>query len=231
MNRNTYVLGAFSVLVASAIAVTAVDEAHADVAYTTANDVYTGTGWKIFTAANVFSINRNQTMVITYDSTAARTKLSPMVGKMVAQLRGQRLRIFNSTLVETTGAGCPAKGHFTLGIKYRPSGADKGGSSRGLPCYNTVDHSLFSGRVWFDSEYKQLGGTWSLSDKLWKNCIPHEFGHAIGLDHPSGAAHDAAGDTPTMTAPNGGWADSSKWGTYTPYDLAGIKALIGNYDS
>lgn len=198
--------------------------------YSTVDDVYKGAGWAAFTDYGVYSIDVNQTYVITYGSTTARTKLQPMVEKIATQLRGLGFKVFNTTAVETIPAtGCLPKNHIAIGIKYRPTG--KSGASQGLPCYNTNDHSLFSGRVWVNSEYKQLGGTWVISDKLWKNLFPHEFGHAFGLAHAPAGVKNAAGDTPAMTAPNGGFNTASKYGTFTSWDLAGLAQLKENYDA
>lgn len=216
-------------LAATAISITAIGSANGEASYTAADDIYKGTGWAAQTKYGVYSIDPNETYVITYGSTTARTKLQPMMEKTVAQLRSLGFNIFNTTSVEPVSTGCQTRNHIILTLKYRPAGT--AGYSKAAPCYTVSDHSLFSGKVWINSEYKQLGGTWSLSDKLWKNVFPHEFGHAFGLDHsPTPIPKNSAGDTPTMTSPNGGPNVSSKYGTFTSWDLAGLKQLKENYD-
>lgn len=226
MNRT--IIGA--ALAAGAITITAISSANGEASYTTADDIYKGTGWAAQTKYGVYSIDPSQTYVITYASTTARTKLSPMLEKTVTQLRSLGFNVFNTTTVEPLSeTACQPRNHITITLKYRPMGT--AGTSQGRPCSSTSDHSLYSGKVWIDSEYKQLGGSWSLSDKLWKNVFPHEFGHAFGLDHaPTPAQKNAAGDTPTMTSPNGGPNTSSKYGTFTSWDLAGLKQLKENHD-
>lgn len=222
------ILGA--ALTAAVITVGVVTSASGESAYTTADDIYKGTGWAAQTKYGVYSIDPNETYVITYGSTTARTKLQPMMEKVVTQLQGLGLKVYNTTTVEAVSAtACQPRNHITITLKYRPMGT--AGNSQARPCSSTSDHSLFSGKVWIDSEYKQLGGAWNLSDKLWKNVFPHEFGHAFGLDHaPAPAQKNAAGDTPTMTSPNGGPNVSSKYGTLTAWDTAGIKQLMENHD-
>lgn len=228
MNRNTYVLGAFSVLVAGAFIVAAADDAHSESAYTTANDVYSGTGWKIFTSNGVYSLNPGGRYVITWDTAAARDKMSKTLEPALAQLRTTGLDIFITTFVEKVGAtSCAPSGHIVIGMKYRPAG--KANTSLGAPCYNTATHSMSSGKVWMDSEYKQLGGSVNLSDKIWKGAVPHEVGHALGLDHPA-ATKNSTGDTPVMTSPNGGFKSTTKYSLYTSWDLAGFRQLMENYD-
>lgn len=198
--------------------------------YTTADDIYKGTGWQINSGSGVYSIDRNQTYLITYASATARTKLQPTLEKVTVQLRGIGIRIFNTTAVETVATtSCPPKNHIVMGVKYRPAGSTKVGISLGQTCYNSINHSLASGKVWMDSEYTQLGGTYKLTDRQWKNGVIHEFGHAIGLAHAP-AAKNSAGDTPALTSPNGGFVSPSKYGTYTSWDIAGIRQMMENFD-
>jgi hypothetical protein len=228
MNRNTYVLGAFSLLVAGAVVFSAADNAHSESAYSTADDIYSGTGWKIFTSNGVLSLNPHTRYVITWDSAAARDKMSKTLEPSLAQLRGIGIDIFNTTLVEKVGAtSCAPTGHVVVGMKYRPAG--KASTSLGSPCYSTATHAQSSGKVWIDSEYKQLGGTVSLSDRIWKSAVPHEVGHALGLDHPA-ATKNSAGDSPVMSSPNGGFKASASYSKYTAWDLAGFRQLLENYD-
>lgn len=224
------ILGA--ALAATAISITAVSNASSTSTYTTADDVYKGNGWKIFTSEKVLSLDPSQTYVVTYASTTARTKLQPLLEKSIAQLQALGIKIYNTTEIETIATtSCAPKNHIVMGTKYRPAGSTKGGVSIGDPCYNTTNMSMWSGKVWMDSEYKQLGGTWSLSDRAWKNGVVHEFGHALGLDHaPAVSPKPTNGDTPIMTAPNGGFASSSKYGTFTSWDLAGLKQLKENFE-
>lgn len=229
MNTRKHVLISFTILTAGAIALAHSGDAHSEAAYSTTNDVYAGTGWKIFTQNQVYSINPNVRYVITWDSATARDKMTKTIEPAIKQLRALGIDVYNTTQVETVAStACAPGGHIVIGMKYRPAG--KVATSTGAPCFNASTHALWSGKVWMDSEYKQLGGTYSLSDKIWKSAVPHEVGHAFGLDHPAGTTKNSAGDTPVMTSPNGGFASSSKFGQYTSYDLNGFKALLANYD-
>lgn len=226
--RNTAIGSILAVVAVSAIAIT--NDADGSTGADTTNDIYKGTGWQINSGAGVYSIDRNQTYVVTYDSTTARTKLQPTLEKATAQLRGIGIKIFNTTAIETVATtSCPPRNHIVMGVKYRPAGSTKKGISLGQTCFNSANHSLASGKVWMDSEYTQLGGTYKLTDRQWKNGVVHEFGHALGLAHAP-TAKNSAGDTPVLTAPNGGYVTSSKYGTFTNWDVAGIKQMIANFD-
>jgi len=218
--------------VATTVVIANADDARSTESYSTVDDVYSGTGWKIFTSEKVLSIDPSQTYVVTYASTSARSKLQPMLEKSITQLQALGIKIYNTTQIETIATtSCAPKNHIVMGTKYRPAGSTKGGVSIGDPCYNTTNMSMWSGKVWMDSEYKQLGGTWSLSDKAWKNGVVHEFGHALGLDHaPAVSPKPTNGDTPIMTAPNGGFNTTSKYGQLTSWDIAGFKQLKENFD-
>jgi hypothetical protein len=216
-------------LTAAAISVTAITSATGESQYTTVGDVYKGTGWQINTGEGIFSLDPSQTYLVTYASTTARTKMQSTLEKSVQQLQSLGLKIFNTTEVETVAStACPSRYHIVVGSKYRPAG--KVGISLAQTCHLSTNHALASGKVWMDSEYTQLGGTYKLTDRQWKNGIIHEFGHALGLAHAP-AAKNTAGDTPAMTAPNGGFVSSSKYGTYTSWDVAGFQNLMENFDS
>lgn len=208
-----------------AVAVTATVLAYADDADATTTTL-SGTGWRAFTENHVESINPNLTYLITYNDTGARTKMGATGERIAAQLRGLGLKVYNTTTVEKIPTGCPAQGHIIIGMKYRPAGLIA--TSTGKPCYNTANNSLWSGVVWMDSEYKQLGGKYVLSTKIWKDAVHHEVGHAFGLGHPA-KIKDSKGNTPVMTSPNGGLNNTSTTGSYTAWDLAGFRQMMENY--
>lgn len=230
MMKNTAVSAAILVAATTVMIIVDVDDARSEAAYSAADDVYKGAGWQINNTSGVYSIDSEQVLLVTYASTTARTKLQPTLEKVTAQLRGLGVRVFNTTAVEAVPTtSCPPRNHIVMGVKYRPAGSTKVGISLGQTCFNSTNHSLASGKVWMDSEYTQLGGSYKLTDRQWKNGVVHEFGHALGLAHAP-AAKNTAGDTPAMTAPNGGFNTASKYGTFTSWDISGIKQLKENFD-
>jgi hypothetical protein len=192
-------------------------------------DVYVGNGWKVNTDDGIESIDPSRTYLVTWDSSQARDSLSQLFESSVSQLRSYGIDAHLTSTVETVPetVSCPPKNHIVVGLKHRPT--DVPGMSQGLACYAMSDRSVFSSKIWINSEYKQLGGSWYMSDKVWKNTTAHELGHAFGLDHPNTPVPtNSYGDTPVMTQPNGGYDGGGK-GKFTGWDKAGLLQLVANH--
>lgn len=202
-----------------------------------ATPTYSGAGWKIATDFGVQSISPTQQFTITFQTQAIKDRWAPKLTTAVSQLNALGVHVTVGGIDTQSGDYvCPPKGHVHFNEKYRPTG--QAGYSQGIPCYNTVDHSLFGGLVFMDSEYGD--GTWTLADRLWSNLPVHEMGHGFGLDHPNTdldgdgtveayeCTYGTEGAKPVMCSPNGGFVSQKYWGRYTDQDRAGFAALLNN---
>lgn len=204
-------------------------------ALTGSGPVMVGTGWRIATMCNAYCLSPSQQFTITFASQALKDRYTPFLTAALDQLNTAGVHIAIGGIETPDYSTVPPRGHIQWAEAYRPIGTP--GMSQGLPCYNTADNSVWGGYVRIDSEY--WDGTWTLTDVKRKNIFPHELLHTLGLDHPNSdmnndgvvasyeVVKDAAGVTPLMTSPNGGFQDT-RAGTLTPYDLTGIKQLLTN---
>jgi hypothetical protein len=228
--------------VLAAIAVSTALTATAEAA--TPGQVTSGTGWQLISAAETTSLAPG-TYTIEFDSTAARTKLTPYLkisaAKTQAQTPGVKF-VVSTTLQKRVTTGCQKRGTIVVSLEYRPLG--KKGFSQGGNCFNTLDHSLWSGYIRIDTEWFYKGWfSTNATTNTYKirNYTTHEFGHAIGLGHPNrDLNHDGVirdyecplntdKTRPLMCSPNGGRVTSTGAGNYTPLDIPGLKALVANY--
>jgi hypothetical protein len=139
---------------------------------------------------------------------------------------------------------------IVVGLRYRPAPGAKPGTSQTWPCYASANNSAWGSWIWMDSEYWNPA-VWTIDPWRLANVESHEMGHAVGLDHPNVDGSDAnstadpyecvtnsSKDTPLMCSPNGGYGAGSGGivtraeqhaGEYTPWDIAGLKALKANF--
>ncbi|WP_326792008.1 hypothetical protein OHA79_09405 [Streptomyces sp. NBC_00841] len=206
--------------------------------------VTSGSGWKLISPAQTTSLAPG-TYTIQFDTTAARTRLTPYLKLSAARTQAQTPGVkfvVSTTIQRRVTTGCQAKRTIVVSLEYRPLG--KKGFSQGGNCYNTLDHSLFSGYMRIDTEWfysKWFSTSATTNTYRIRNSVTHEFGHAIGLGHPNkDLNHDgkisdyecklnADKSRPLMCSPSGGMVTSAGAGNYTPLDIPGLKALVANY--
>lgn len=210
----------------------------------TPGQVTKGTGWALISPDQTTSL-APVTYTIEFDSTAARTKLTPYL--KLAAANTQKLtpgtKFVVSTIIQPRATtGCQKAGTIVVSLEYRPM--MKKGYSWAGNCFRLTDHSLFSGVIRIDTEwfYKSWFSTNATTNTYRiRNSVTHEFGHAIGLGHPNTdrdrdgtvenyeCPKNTDGSRPLMCSPNGGRVTSTGAGNYTALDTPGLKALVSNY--
>lgn len=239
---NAGIVRAARASVLAAVAVTTAFTATAEAA--TPGQVTSGSGWKLISPDSVTSLSPG-TYTVQFDSTAARTKLTPYLKLSAAnttKLTPGVKFVVSTTLQKRVTTGCQKARTIVASLEYRPLG--KKGYSQGGACYSLADHSLWSGYVRIDTEWfypKWFSTNASTNTYRIRNSTTHEFGHAIGLGHPNkDLNHDGKvadyecplnkdKSRPLMCSPNGGMVTSTGAGNYTPLDIPGLKALVANY--
>ena len=210
----------------------------------TPGQVIAGTGWELISADQTTSLAPG-TYTVEFDSEAARERLTPYLklsaANTSAQTAGVRF-VVSTTIQRRVETGCQKAGTLVASLEYRP--ISKSGYSWGGNCFNLGDHSLHSGILRFDTEWWYPGwfsATPTVNEYKIRNAVTHEFGHAIGLDHPNkDLNHDGIvksyecpknynGALPVMCAPLGGRHTATSAGNYTPLDIPGLRALVSNY--
>ena len=211
----------------------------------TPGQVTSGEGWVLANADYTTSL-APVTYTVVFDSVEARERLTPYLTAAAAQTQrhtpGTTFTV-STTIQKAVIPGCQALRTIVATLEYQPMG--KPGYSYGGNCYRTSDHTLHSGIMRFTTEWWRTSPNWfsaTPTTNYWRimNGVTHEFGHAIGLGHPNrdhdhdGAVEDyectpnTDGTRPVMCSPNGGWVDY-RAGSYTPMDVAGLSALVANY--
>ncbi|MFB7312922.1 hypothetical protein [Streptomyces sp. NPDC056192] len=239
---NPAIVRAARASVLAAVAVTTALAATAEAA--TPGQAVAGPGWNLIDAAQTTSLAPG-TYSIQFDSTAARTKLTPYLKLAAANTQkltpGVKFTV-STTIQKRVTTGCQKFRTIVVSLEYQPLG--KKGFSKANNCYNTLDHGLWSGYIrvdtwWFTPKF--FSTTASTNTYRIRNGITHEFGHAIGLGHPNkDLNHDGKvadkecplnkdKTRPLMCSPNGGAVTSKGAGNYTPLDIPGLKALVANY--
>jgi hypothetical protein len=216
----------------------------------TTGPVLSGTGWKTetvdFGGGNVCPIDslvHNQTYTITFTDAASRTQLDPYALNAARQL---------NTLPSITGAGIHFAVTTVLSPLAEPAGAQYPSASA-LPFHISLSlrKSPQSGMSWttpgvLDCQYAYGADIW-ITPEYWTTdhwfstnatvntvrtlaVVPHEIGHAMGLDHPAAFTVPAGRAVPLMVPEVGGYQSITN-GTknpYTGYDQAGISNLVSN---
>jgi hypothetical protein len=209
----------------------------------TPGQVTKGTGWTLGNPYQVTSI-APVTYTITFDSVAARTRLTPYMKQAAYETQrftpGVRF-VVSTTVRPMNKNGCQTSRTISVSLEYRPVGLK--GVGWGGNCYVLADHSLHSGLLRIDTEWwytNWFSANTVTNGQRIKNAVLHEFGHAIGLGHPNTdldrdgvvESHECVKNTngwrPVLCAPYGGNfnSDAGKW---TVLERSGLYALVRNY--
>lgn len=209
-----------------------------------AGPVYSGKGWKIYTASGIHNLPP-QPFVIVFANATARTKLAPYFKKPAAQIKTVTGVTFTvSSTLDTTPVGtCPTRGRIVVHYSYRPTG--KPGISTSRNCFMASTASAAGGHILMDSEYWTEPHWFSrnptTNESYRRNIASHELGHLAGLAHPNtdldrdGKVEPyecvKSGSTrPLMCSPEGGYLNSVDAGKFTPpFDVPGLKQLARNW--
>jgi hypothetical protein len=195
-----------------------------------------GTGFQVASRLGVTAVAPARRYTVTFSSARLKKRYTPYLRAAVEQAGAVGMRITIGGVESVDPAGCPPWGHIQYTQTYRP--VERGGYSLGMPCTDPVDGVAAGGVVTMDSEY--FDGTWRIAPYKLRNTFVHEMLHTLGLDHPNrdldgdGAAEPyecAAGPgglKPVMCSPNGGGSTPSGAGRLTPFDAAGLRALLAN---
>lgn len=217
---------------------------------TIADPVLSGTGWKTETVdfgnGNVCPIDslvHNQTYTITFTDAASLAQLDPYALNAARQLNtlpsitgaGIHFAVTKvlTPLAEPAGAQYPAASpapfHISLTLRQSP----QSGMSWTTPGVLNCQYA-YGADIWITPEY------WSTTHWFSTNTtvntvrtlavVPHEIGHAMGLDHPAPFTVPAGRAVPLMVPEVGGYQSITN-GTnnpYTGYDKVGINQLVAN---
>lgn len=195
-----------------------------------------GTGFQVASRLGVTALGPARQYTVTFASAELRRRYTPYLTDAVAQMREAGVRLTVGGVESVDPSRCPPPGHVQYTQTYRP--VKRGGFSMGMPCPDPEGGVAAGGVVTMDSEY--FDGTWHIAPYKLRNTFVHEMLHALGLDHPNldldgdgtaGPYECAAGPggvRPVMCSPNGGHRTPGRAGTLTPFDMAGLRALVAN---
>jgi hypothetical protein len=212
--------------------------------------VLSGTGWKTETVdfgggsvCPIDSLKHGATYTITFTDAASRTRLDPYALNAARQLNtlpsvvaaGVHFAVTTilAPLAEPAGAQYPAASpapyHISLSLRQSP----QSGMSWTTPGVEACQYA-YGADIWITPEY------WSSTHWFSTNAtvntvrtlavVPHEIGHAMGLDHPAAFSVPAGRAVPLMVPEVGGYQSITN-GTktpYTAYDIGGINQLVKN---
>lgn len=188
-----------------------------------AGPVVSGTGWKI-AAPNITHLD-TQPWVIAFHDTTSRTKLTPYLKNVAAELTSYTGLPFTVTnkIVPVTQGKCPPT--HTISYRYM-SKPDPTHPTRSFTGACSLHNATYSAYVFINSDYWLTTRNYSEATRM--NVIWHESGHAVGLTHPATCPRDKTGKTPLMCATGSNGYTDFRTRRYTTWDVTGLRRLILN---
>jgi hypothetical protein len=213
-------------------------------------EVLSGTGWNTETVdfgggvlCPISSLEHGRTYTITFTDTASMNRLDPYALNAARQLNtmpsitgaGIHFAVTKvlSPLAEPTGAQYPSADALPYHISLTLRTSAQSGMSWTTPGVLDCRYA-YGADIWITPEY------WSTPDWFSTNTtlntvrinavVPHEIGHAMGLQHPADFTVPAGRAVPLMVPEVGGYQSITN-GTktpYTAYDRDGINNLVTN---
>lgn len=160
-------------------------------AHATTGPVVSGNGWKLL--PNITHID-TQPYTIAFHDTTSRTRLTPYVKNVAAELRSYGIPITLSTRIVPTKPGtCPPSHTISYRWISKPN-PDRPNQSFTGTC--TLKQAPYSAYVYINSDYWAPGRRFHEWQRM--NVIWHESGHAVGLAHPNTCPRNTAGLQPLM---------------------------------
>lgn len=205
-------------IAALALAITNPTDAHS-----ATGPVVSGTGWKI--AAPGITHLDTQLWTIAFHDTTSRTKLTPYLRNVAAELTSYTGLPFTVTtkIAPVTQGKCPPT--HTISYRYM-SKPDPAHPTRSFTGACSLHNATYSSYVFINSDYWLTTRNYSEATRM--NVIWHESGHAVGLTHPATCPRDKTGKTPLMCATGSNGYTDLRTRRYTTWDATGLRRLILN---
>ncbi|WP_181785061.1 M12 family metallo-peptidase [Streptomyces phytophilus] len=234
-------------LIVAAVAVAAAMALAAPPASAAESPVYSGRGWKAYTAKGIYSISPDPYTIV-FASEAGRDRLSPYLKKVAAQITdvtGVQVTV-SSTIVPGPRSSCSDQPRHEIRFHYKHRPVEGSWASISYPCHAAANGSAWGGNVYMNSQYWTVDNWFSSNDTTnaakQANGVLHELGHIMGLAHVNydrdgdGRIEDgecvrnSAGRRPVMCAPSGGYLTAANSGRYTAeFDEPGLEQMARNY--
>ena len=180
--------------------------------------VTSGSGWKLQT--NITHVD-SQPLTIAFHDTTSRTKLTPYVKNVAAELNSHGIPVTLTTrIVPTTKGKCPPSHTISYRWISKPNPDRPNQSFTGTCGYRGATYSAY---VYINSDYWAAGRRFYEWQRL--NVIWHESGHAIGLSHPATCPKNTAGLQPLMCADT---YKDLRTRRYSSFEATAFRRLITN---
>ena len=210
--RTATTIGFTAALVAAAILV-APNDAHG-----VTGPVVSGNGWKLQT--NITHTD-GQPLTIAFHDTTSRTKLTPYVKNVAAELTSYGIPVTVTTrIVPTTVGTCPPAHTISYRWISKPNPDRPNQSFTGTCALKAATYSAY---VYINSDYWDPGRRFHEWQRM--NVIWHESGHAVGLAHPTTCPRNAAGLQPLMCGDPYKDLRTRRFGSQ---DVTGLRRLVLN---
>jgi hypothetical protein len=190
-------------------------------AHSVTGPVTSGNGWKL----NAPNITHLDTIpwTIAFHDTASRTKLTPYLRNVAAELTyytGVKFTV-STRIVPVTVGKCPPSHVISYRYMSKPN-PDRPNQSFAGAC--GLRQAAYSAYVFINSDYWLPTRRFHEYQRM--NVIWHEGAHAVGLSHPATCPTNAAGLRPLMCADT--YKDTREKWRYSPYEATALRRLVTN---